>query len=146
MDGVITHEFYDRKNKKFSDELITIQSKLKKLTDNNSVYYQLGLNYYDLAKKGKLIYNKARLDQKRQLIRIIFKELYLNEGKLVYKLKRAFEILGDIASIVNSSKVEKVVKKEESTFEPEEKIVMTSQMPVFLASCPPLLPRLDSNQ
>ena len=77
LDGVITHEFYDRKNKKFSDELITIQSKLKKLTDNNSVYYQLGLNYYDLAQKGKLIYNKARLDQKRQLIRIIFKELYL---------------------------------------------------------------------
>jgi hypothetical protein len=37
-------------------------------------YYELGLNLYELSQRAKEIYLKAKLEEKGQLIKLVFKE------------------------------------------------------------------------
>ena len=141
----ITKEFYNKKFQQYSDELDKAERQLSKQSKNNMQYYQLGINYFDLAQKGSLIYKRAKKEQKRLLLKLVFKNMQLNEGFLSFKLTRAFEILSEIAKEVNSSKVLIKVKDPNSISELDRKINTTSQMIQYFALRPALLPRVDSN-
>ena len=146
LDERITQDFYDRKFKQYSDELEKTKNQLDVQTDDNKQYYQLGLNFYEISQKGGGIYKKAKKEQKRSLIKLVFKELWLDEGVLTYRYNKAFEILSGIAVELNSSKVAQKAKRTEKIFEQSEKVDTRRQMDIFYAQRPVLLPRLDSNQ
>ncbi len=119
---------------------------IKKHSQANIKYYELGINFYELSQKAKQIYLKADDEQKRQLISLVLDKLILNEGKLTYGYKKAFQIICDMAQVVGSSKMEKEGKTSKDIFEPKEKVDTTSKTPHFAFAHPVLLPRLDSNQ
>lgn len=145
LDEKISEEFYDRKFKQFAQEKEQITDSIKKHSQANIKYYELGINFYELSQKAKQIYLKADQDQKRQLISLVFDKLTLNEGKLSYDYKKAFQIICDMAKAVESSKMEKVDKTSDKIFEPKEKIDTTSKTPHFIFAHPVLLPGVDSN-
>ncbi len=146
LDGKISEEFYDRKFKQFAQEKDQITDSIKKHSQANIKYYELGINFYELSQKAKQIYLKADDEQKRQLISLVLDKLILNEGKLTYGYKKAFQIICDMAQVVESSKMEKEGKTSKDIFEPKEKVDTTSKTPHFAFAHPVLLPRLDSNQ
>ena len=145
LDGKISEDFYDRKFKQFAQEKDQITDSIKKHSQANIKFYELSINFYELSQKAKQIYLKANQDQKRQLINLVFDKLTLNEGKLSYSYKKAFQIICDMAKIVESSKMEKADKTSNKIFEPIEKADTIVRNPHFAFAHPVLLPRRDSN-
>ena len=145
LDGKITEEFYQKKFKQYSGELKTADQAIGKHTNASLKYFELGISLYDLSQKAEQIFRKALTEQKRILVRLVFQELKLDEGKLSLKYTPAFQILHDAIKLTNCSKITETEEKEVKTFEPIEKIDNTAQTDAFYALRPALLPRQDSN-
>lgn len=141
LDGKITEEFYGNKQRQYQQELEEVNGSIKKHDSANLKYYELGLNIYDLSQRAKEIYLKADLEQKRQLITLVFTKLTLDEGKVNYSYTPAFEILSQAVEATNSPKIQKLAIKQDRIFEPEEKIGNSRQFAYLQTHCPSLLSR-----
>ena len=120
LDGKISEEFYERKFKQYSKEKEEVESAIKKHENANLKYYELGLNLYELSQKAREIYLKAKLEEKRQLIKLVFKELFLNEGKLIFTYTKPFDLLSKAIEETNSSKVAISPQLTSKIFEPSK--------------------------
>ncbi len=145
LDSKITEEFYNRKFQQYSDELKAADKALAKHSEASIKYFELGINFYELSQRATAIFQKALLDQRRMLIRLVFENLILNEGVLSIKYTRAFQILHDAVQATNGSKVLKSKEKTDRIFEPTKKVDITGQIGDFSAYRPALLRRQDSN-
>ena len=146
LDGKITPEFYQKKFKQYSEELKGIDKSLGNHTNASLKYFELGMNFYDLSQRSPDIYKSALLDQKRQLIRLVFEKLILDGGNLKYVYTKPFQLLNDAVTATNSSKILKDRLLRKDIFEPDEKVDTTIQSSDFEDHRSILLPRLDSNQ
>lgn len=146
LDGKITEAFYQQKFKQYSEELTAVDKSINKHTNASLKYLELGINLYELSQNAVGIYNKALLDQKRLLMRLVFERLILNEGVLEVKYTKAFQILHDAVLATNSSKLEKVELKTDKILEPLKKPVAKAQSGDFSGGQPVWLRGLDSNQ
>jgi hypothetical protein len=81
-------------------------------------YYELGLNLYELSQRAKEIYLKAKLEEKRQLIKLVFKELFLNGNNLIFAYTKPFELLSKAISETNGSNIEIPCQISTEKFEP----------------------------
>ncbi len=145
LDGKISEEFYQKKFIQYSEELKGVDKSLSKHTNASVKYFEVGMNFYDISQRAAEIFQRALLDQKRQLIRLVFEKLTLDEGKLEYIYTKPFQILHDAVAATNGSKVLKKVRRDDEIFEPEEKIASIIQIDDFERYRPILLPREDSN-
>ena len=62
---------------------------------------------------------RAKRDEKRQLISLVFDNLQIDEGKLNFCYTKAFEILSGAVKATNSSKVSNLAKLPAKIFEPQ---------------------------
>ncbi len=120
LDGKISEEFYERKFKQYSEEKEEIESAIKRHEKANLKYYELGLNLYELSQRAKEIYLKASLEEKRQLIKLVFKELFLNGRELIFTYTKPFELLSKAIEETNSSKIEISPQISAEKFEPSK--------------------------
>jgi hypothetical protein len=124
LDEKITQEFYNRKFKQYSKEKDELTETIKRHSSASTGYLNLGINIYELSQRAKEIYLTAKkkdmLDEQRALIRLVFKRLILDEGKLSWEYSRAFKILSEAVSQTNCSKVENLEDFEKGTFEHAE--------------------------
>ena len=124
LDEKITQEFYNRKFKQYSKEKDELTETIKRHSTASTGYLNLGINLYELSQRAKEIYLTAKkkdmLDEQRALIRLVFKKLILDEGKLSWEYSRAFKILSEAVSQTNCSKVENLEGLEKETFEHRE--------------------------
>jgi len=119
LDGKISEAFYQKKFKQYSEELENTNQDLQKYANASIKYFELGLNIYKLSQKAKQIYIKIKsLEDKQQLIRLVFQDMTLNEGTLEVKYTPAFQILAEAVRVTNSSKMRKTKKLEDKIFEP----------------------------
>lgn len=144
LDGKITEEFYNRKFKQYSQELEEFLDTIKKHNNASVKYFELGVNIYDLSQRAKEIYLKAKtkkmLDDQRQLMRLVFAKMLLDEGKLSYEYTPAFNLLSEAVRATNSSKVANWGKNGDKIFEPSKKGDITHQKGNFYPLRPSLLP------
>ena len=146
LDGKVTEEFYNRKNKEWSDELEKVTEMVKKHNNASNKFRQLGVNIYELSQRAKQIYLKAKKEEdKRSLINLIFTNLTINEGKLRIEYTKTFRLLAEAVKLTNSSKMPENETLEKDIFEPEEKLDISTQIGILQASRPDWLPRVDSN-
>lgn len=146
LDEKITEEFYNRKNKEWSDELEKVTEMVKKHNNANNKFRQLGINIYELSQKAKQIYLKAKNEEdKRSLINLVFTNLTLNGVKLNIDYTKTFKLLAEAVKLTNRSKVDENKKLEDTIFEPKEKSDTTAQIGILYRSRPDWLPRVDSN-
>ncbi len=146
LDGKISEDDYERRFKRYSDELLAIDDRIKKQSQSSLQYFELSLSFYELSQKASTIYERATVDDKRKLISLVFDTLHLREGtNLEYAYTKPFQILSDAVKVTNSSKQEKIMEKRSDTFEPSEKTVISTKTPTFYSERPIMLPREDSN-
>src|SRR3989344_2659699 len=150
LDEKITPSFYDQQSKKYLDELKEITKSTEKHNNANEKYYELGSNLYELSQRANLIYEKAKQEDKRLLVNLVFSELHLKDGKLNATYSKAFRLLAELVEITNgllleSSKVEGNDKIVARIFEPPIKADISIQMDDFYLHRPVLLLREDSN-
>ena len=146
LDEKITQEFYNRKFKQYSKEKDELTETIKRHSTASTGYLNLGINLYELSQRAKEIYLTAKkkdmLDEQRALIRLVFKKLILDEGKLSWEYSRAFKILSEAVSQTNCSKVENLEGLEKETFEHHEKSDAAGQKDSLSPSHPIWLPRM----
>lgn len=107
LDEKITSAFYDSHEKQYSSELKDIAKAISKHTNANVKYYELGTKLYELSQKATTIYEKAKKEDKRLLINLVFSELYLKDNKLIANYSRPFTLLSELVALTNGTKMEK---------------------------------------
>src|SRR3989339_1010087 len=149
LDEKITLDFYNQKFKQYTGEKNTVLETIKKHSQASNGYFNFGINFYELSQRAKQIYMTAKekglAEEQRCLIRLVFTNLKLDEGKLLYDYTKAFKILAQAVKETNCSKVDKIDQFECKSFEHQEKSNVTGQKGSLLPSRPTWLPREDSN-
>ncbi len=146
LDEKISEDFYEKKFKQYTEEKENTIQNIQKHSRASNKYLELGVNIYELSQKAKEIYLKAKQDEKRQLISLVFSKLSLDEGKLSYGYSKAFQLLSEAVKATNSSKLVKTTKSSAQIFEPSEKDGKSRQNEDFYLQRSVLLRGLDSNQ
>ncbi len=131
IDEKINKEFYEKKLKQYTEEKEDILESIKRHSEANDKYFDLGMNIYELSQKTNIIYQKAKQEEKRQLISLIFDNLQLNKGKLSFNYTKAFEILSMAVKTTNSSKVTNLSKLPAKIFELEDLRVKSTKNRAF---------------
>lgn len=145
LDGKISEEKYNELFTKYSNELKELDKIESKNTDSRLKYFQLGVNFYNISQKAHEIYNKATLNDKRKLLKLVFKTITLKDSEISFTYTRPFLLLSQAIEAMNSSKVDKIVKNGVKIFEPKEKVDITANISDLEAHRSTLLPREDSN-
>ena len=127
LDEKITKEFYERKSQQYSEEKEAITESIEKHSQASDKYCELGLNIYDLSQRARGIYREASLEEKRRLMRLVFNELFLDEGKMSFTYSKPFEMVHQAVEFTNSSKMRNMAKSCSRNFEPCKKPVNTSK-------------------
>jgi hypothetical protein len=144
VDGLITSDFYKTKNSQYTKDKNDIVKDIGKVNNASDVRRELSVTLYDLSQDGgEIFHNKENIDDKRQLLKLIFDEMKLDKTEFKYKFTAPFQILADIAEKANSSKTQKTLQLHNDIFEPASQQV---QMARFRAACPTLLRRPDSDR
>ncbi len=120
VDEKISEEFYNRKFKQYKKERGNVLESIKKHEKASDSYQELGLNIYELSQKSTIIYSKANINQKKRLFNLVFDDLKLNEGKLLYSYQKHIEILYKAVKATNSSELSKIMKNHKGNSEQPE--------------------------
>lgn len=76
------------------------------------------------------------LDEQQSLIRLVFADFKLDEGKLSYAYSKTFKILSEAVEATNGSNVDKFKDLGNKKFEPAKKSDVTGQKDFLLPSRP----------
>ena len=140
LDGKITESDYDRRFAEYSKELKQLDKKLGSLGESTVKYFEVSSTFYDVSQHARAIYKKAKtLESKRSLIKLIFQNLTLDEGKLDFEYTEEYQLLYEAVKKTNSSKKLKMIVKAFENFEPSKKTDITAQNDAFLQARPILL-------
>ena len=145
LDETITGAFYRQKYDQYTKELNDIDHSLGKHTQANKKYFELGINIYEISQRAADIYRKAKLEDKRQLISLVYNQMTVKDSVLFYSYTKPFQILAEAVIVTNSSNTDKVINNHTVKFEPEENVDISTKKEGFYALHPILLPRRDSN-
>ncbi|NQU82586.1 MAG: recombinase family protein [Parcubacteria group bacterium] len=118
LDERIDKDFYDRKFQQYSEEKDVITGSMEKHSNTGNKHFELGINIFDLAQRAKEIFQKANLEEKRQLIGLISDNLSLDGSRLSFTYSKPFEVLFEAVKFTNSSKIAKLAKTQKQIFEP----------------------------
>lgn len=91
----------------------------------------MGISIYKLSQKAYFLFKKAKSEYKRELIRLVFDDLLIENGEIEYTYSEGFTILFALVNIFNSSNfanIEELINRE---FELNEKLFITSHIDSF---------------
>ena len=145
LDGIITTEFYAHKYEQLAQSKGLLTSSLDSLSKTNSDYYQNGVNVYELSQTAPETYKKADNDNKRQILRIVFEKMILDNGKLRYTYSRPFQLLSMAVEGTNRSKLPENEIIGLNIFEQPKKTENMDKLGVLEAERTALRGRRDSN-
>lgn len=91
LDGSITREEYQDLSEKYSKKQKEFERKLANLLDTNKDYYDTACDILDLASRAYELYLGSELDEKREILNLLFQNLYLKDENLVYELNKPFD-------------------------------------------------------
>ena len=133
LDGNITPEFYEEKFKQYTEEKEEILASIEMQSSAQTKYFELGISILELSQRAKEIYQKAEIEEKRRLLKLIFSNFYLEEGKLKINYSKPFEVLANAVSVTNEN------------FEPLENRINKAKSDPFGVEFHQLLRGQDSN-
>lgn len=126
LDEVITVETYNRKRAEYMGELEQVNDQMDAHQKAQLKYQDMGIKLYDLSQNALKIYRSKDTEEKRQLINIVFSELTMVDGKLVFKYSKPFEVLHNAVMATKSSKLIKNLPKSDQILEPKEIVTVQS--------------------
>jgi len=141
LDGKITPEFYKKKFEQYSEEKEAIVDSLKRHSEAQTAYFELGFNVLELSKRAKEIYSRASVEEKRMLLSFVFSNLRLDKENLIVSYAKPFEILSQRVAQLKGSKVAESLQMPAEILEPS----FSEQKSPKRAVSAKWLPRCDSN-
>ncbi len=93
LDGRIATEFWEIKKKEIDTEQAQILEDLKRIKNEETKYYEIGINIIDLARRSKAIYLRRSPEERRQLINLLFSNMTLKDKELTCTKKEFVEVL-----------------------------------------------------
>ena len=93
LDGKITQEFYDKKFSEFDIQLKLKQEARESLELSDDDYYLSVSHLLKLARDLPTLFEKAEIQQKRVLLKMVVSNLELDGTLLGWKYKKPFEIM-----------------------------------------------------
>ena len=145
VDGKVSESFYDMKFEEYTKERTETEDLRSKYNAKDNKYYELGSAIYDVSQRSKEIYQKADIVRKRALLSLVFKNMWLDEGKLSYEFTEPFRLLSEAVKATNSSKEAEKTLAKADIFEPGNLVVNSVFKGSSHVSHPDWLPRVDSN-
>jgi site-specific DNA recombinase len=135
----ITEEFYQRKLTKYSKDETDLKKAIANNSNSNPQNAEAGLDVYKLSQRATILFKKAKPEQKRALIKLVFDELVLNNGIVEYSYSEGFILLYALVNSFNCSKIQNIGKLFNETLEQEDKIVISRQIDSFEHAYPVML-------
>ena len=84
VDGLISKQQYESKQQQYEEQLNNIVEAKQKHNKANINYLKLGISIFELAQKGRELYEKqANLDEKKELLNFVFSNLKIRGEKVV---------------------------------------------------------------
>lgn len=94
LDGLIGKEKYLSKQAEYEEQLRAIVQSKEKHANANINYIKLGSNIFELAQKGKEIYEtKLLINEKRELLSFVFSNLKIKDGKVIPSFHNGFDVV-----------------------------------------------------
>ena len=98
VDGKISKDFYERKQEEYEQQLTYLVEAKEKHCKANIDYLKLGINIFELAQRGREIYqNMLSLNEKRELLNFVFLNLKLKDEILTPSFTNGFEVVAERA-------------------------------------------------
>jgi hypothetical protein len=94
VEGLISKEKYLEKKVEYQDEIQSILEAKEKHARANINYLELGSNIFELAQKGRSVYeNLQHMNEKRELLNFVFSNLKILDGKVIPSFHNGFEVV-----------------------------------------------------
>jgi site-specific DNA recombinase len=104
LDRRISTEFYDAKRAEIESELDRIQESMRRHSEADKKYFDLGINLFELSQLAPDIFMNAEPEKKRKLLTLMCQEIYTVQGRLVVRFTDTFYALYQLADALNRSK------------------------------------------
>ncbi|MEL7666491.1 MAG: recombinase family protein [Candidatus Shapirobacteria bacterium] len=140
IDGKIGEDFYNQKFKEFSEDLEKIDTKITKQTKLVNSGQQDRVTLYELAQEGREKYLRGKENDRRELMRMVFKKLELKGEKITFKLKKSFRELKFLIKNTNSSKMGEIIDSGNKIFEQYDLMKTSKYFASSQPECSVLLP------
>ncbi|PIR63415.1 MAG: hypothetical protein CO156_01575 [Candidatus Pacebacteria bacterium CG_4_9_14_3_um_filter_40_12] len=137
----IPESMYDRKANEFKNKTKKLEKQIKELSGGTDKARQVGLSIFDLAQGGHIIYEKADIEKRQLLLKLVYKTREIFEDTCSLEYTEEMALLLKAVNQTNRSKLVKKVEKMEATFEPSEKIDLARKSDSFMSLRTGLLPR-----
>lgn len=93
LKGRISDSDYDRYYSKFKDQETDISIRLEKLKEAENNYYVTAKYLLELANRAYELFMSSKVDQKRQLIKLVLSNLTIQGEKLVWEAHKPFDLI-----------------------------------------------------
>lgn len=94
VEGLLSKERYQQKQAEYEKQLGDLMGAKQKHMKANINYMKLGINIFELAQKGREIYEKLlTYDEKRELLNFVFSNLKLKDEKVVPIFHNGFQVV-----------------------------------------------------
>jgi hypothetical protein len=93
LDGIITKQFFEEKNRLWSKEQQDIFSLVEKHKEANANYFEQGIKILELTQKLYSAYLQENSNKKGQLVNLLLSNCTLNDGNLYPVYKKPFNLL-----------------------------------------------------
>lgn len=87
----ITNDMFDRMSKDYRLKQTGIQERISNLTLTDEDYYISSAYILGLVSNAKVLYERADMDEKRELLKLAFQNLLLDEEKVVVTMNKPFD-------------------------------------------------------
>lgn len=146
LEGIVSLDLFKVKNSKLEAEKDEVSDKIEKLNKDGNKYAQLSVLVYLVAQYADQIYDILDPEDISGLMKYIFGDITLYNGKMQYKYTEPFKVLKKVVDITNkSSKVLENAKVAENIFEPLITIEKTMQSELVEAVRTEIRRERDSN-
>lgn len=125
LDDKITEEMYDRLFNRYTEKKKEVVQELDKYSESNDKYQKIGVNLFELSQRASEIYKKVKTDKKREILRLVFDKIEVDNRKIDFTYSKAFQILSEVVAATNRSKLIHFKKGIKKTFEQVNKPVLS---------------------
>jgi site-specific DNA recombinase len=93
LKGRITESEYDKFYQNLTTEQTELHTRLTKLQHANNDYFTTSQYTIQLLSKSYDLFNRSEVDQKRHLINFVLSNLQINDGNVLYELRKPFDLI-----------------------------------------------------
>jgi len=146
LDGRIDTTFYDNRASILQADKDALLEKMNLYIKAPDKSKEIGLTMYELSQRAPELYQKATVEEKRRLMKLVFGSLKLSKGIVQFTYTPAFQILADAIEASNSSEALQNSAQPITVFELQDNTSTEPRLEDLETVCPNLLASLSQNR